>query len=236
MQFEEAGKGMVLVTRYINPIMADRLKQMQVFFMDAAGNMYLNIPPLYFYVKGNKLPVEVPVPVVRRVFRPAGLKIVFALLCNPGLEAQPLRTIAQKAGAALGTAAKVMQDLEAMRFLTNNDREGRKLVNKKELLERWVIAYPDHLRPKLILGYFEPQKRDWWKRADLTLYQAYWGGEAAAWKLAAYLKAQQITLYAEYLPKQLIIDYKMKKAPEAELKYLKNFGILKRRMNWLRQS
>ncbi len=223
MQLEQAGTAVVLITSYVNPVMAERLKQMNLPFIDTAGNVYLNLPPLYFYVKGNKLPNEVPAPVVRRVFRPAGLQIVFALLCNPGLEAQPLRTIAQKAGTALGTVAKVMQDLEAMRFLTKNDPGIRKLVNKKELLNRWVTAYPDHLRPKLILGYFKPQKHEWWKKVDLKVYQVFWGGEVAAWKLTAYLKPQRITLYAEHLPRQLLIDYKMKKVPEGGTEVLKKF-------------
>ncbi len=38
----------LLVTRYVNPNMAERLKQMDIPFLDTLGNAYLNAPPILF--------------------------------------------------------------------------------------------------------------------------------------------------------------------------------------------
>ncbi len=47
----------LLVTRYVAPQMADRMKEMDIQFIVAAGNAYLNAPPLLIFAKGNR-PVE----------------------------------------------------------------------------------------------------------------------------------------------------------------------------------
>ncbi len=108
----------ILVTRYVTPQIADELKKMNIPFMDMAGNAFINEPPLLIFIKGNKF-VGANLTVVRaRAFRPAGLRVVFALLCNPGLENAPFREIAEKAKAALGTIGAVMQDLKKLNFLT----------------------------------------------------------------------------------------------------------------------
>ena len=36
----------ILVTRYINPIIADKLKELGIAFLDTAGNAYIHEPPL----------------------------------------------------------------------------------------------------------------------------------------------------------------------------------------------
>ena len=45
----------LLVTDYVTPPMADLMKKMDIFFMDTAGNAYINKLPLYVFIKGNKL-------------------------------------------------------------------------------------------------------------------------------------------------------------------------------------
>jgi hypothetical protein len=44
----------MLVTDYVNPNMADRLKEMDLAFIDIAGNAYLNEPPVFVCIKGNR--------------------------------------------------------------------------------------------------------------------------------------------------------------------------------------
>jgi len=46
-------KGMI-VTDYANPNIADKLREMDIPFIDAAGNAYLKEPGFYIYIKGNK--------------------------------------------------------------------------------------------------------------------------------------------------------------------------------------
>ncbi|GAG69256.1 unnamed protein product, partial [marine sediment metagenome] len=138
----------LLVTRYVTAQMAEWLKQDNIQFIDTAGNTYINQPPLYIFVKGNKpLDIFCHAP-LKRVFRPTGLKVIYAFLCNPGLENKTYRNIAEVADVALGTVSWIIRDLKEMGYLLDMGKRGYKLIKKEDLLNRWVINYPEKLRPK----------------------------------------------------------------------------------------
>ena len=52
----------------------------------------------------------------------------------------------------------VMRELKELGFLLEKG-EGRgreiRLINKERLLERWITAYVEQLRPKLVLGRYQ---------------------------------------------------------------------------------
>ena len=175
----------LLVTKYVPGQQADRLKKNNIQFIDMAGNVFINQLPLYIFVKGNRLPEGLkPVP-VKRAFKPTGLKLIFAFLCNPGLENRPYREIAKKANVALGTVGWVMRDLKELEYLINRVKKGKQLIGKEDLLKRWIIDYAEQLKPKLLLGRFRGTP-DWWKNITLDADKAQWGGEVAAAKLNQY--------------------------------------------------
>ena len=59
-------------------------------FLDAAGNGYIDQPPLFVWVKGERLPEErVAGPRMGRAFQASGLKVLFALLCHPEWAERP---------------------------------------------------------------------------------------------------------------------------------------------------
>jgi len=47
-----------------------------------------------------------------------------------------------------------MKELKEEGFLLDMGKRGNRLVRKEELLRKWVVAYPERLRPKLIVGRF----------------------------------------------------------------------------------
>ena len=102
-QFSQVDEQGLLIADYINPTMAERLKAMDIWFLDAVGNTYINAKPVFIYIKGNKAPEKPTAKTLQRAFRPSGLKLTYALLCNPELVSQPYRNIAQAAEVALGT-------------------------------------------------------------------------------------------------------------------------------------
>ncbi|MET0072247.1 MAG: type IV toxin-antitoxin system AbiEi family antitoxin [Candidatus Thiodiazotropha sp.] len=215
-------KGLV-VTDYVNPMMAERLKAMDMPFLDAAGNAYLNAPPVYVYIKGNK-PIEKPHrKPPTRAFQPTGLKVLFALLCRPGLENAPYRDIAKAAGVALGTVGWVITDLKGLGYLVDMGKRGRRLTNKERLIQRWVTTYPELLRPKLVLGHYRAVEHDWWKQARPHNFQACWGGEVAAAKLTKYLRPERATLYTRGKPGQLLLTNRLKKDPDGDVEILEAF-------------
>lgn len=218
----------LLVTRYVTPQMADLLKEMDIPFIDTVGNVYINEPPLYIFIKGNKLRAPYQhAPLPARAFRPAGLKVVYALLCNPGLENAPLREIAREAAVALGTVGIVIGNLRQMGYLIVMGTRGRRLTRKDNLLTRWVTAYPEQLRPKLILGRYRTENYDWWKNADLNKFKAYWGGEIAAAVLTKYLKPQNAIIYTHQPLGNFLLNNRIKKDPNGNIEILKVFWKFK---------
>jgi hypothetical protein len=208
----------LLVADYVNPQMAEKLKEQEVQFIDAAGNAYINRPPLYVFVKGNR-EIKIVLPTKdggQRAFDRTGLKIIFAFLCNPKLVAEPYRAIADTADVALGTVGWVLNGLKAKGLVMDRgEKNGRRLVNYRKLLERWVEVYPEKLRPKQKVGEFIANNINWWKEINIEYYDAYWGGEIAAAKYTKYLKPEVATLYLpEEVEKKLFQVARLKKATE----------------------
>jgi hypothetical protein len=213
----------LLVTEYVNPNQAERLKQMNVFFLDTVGNGYLNVPGVFIYAKGQKPPAKLLTERPTRAFRQAGLKVIFTLLCRQDLLGGPYRTVAKTAGVALGTIGWIFDDLEKLGYLARLRGKGRKLVQREQLLERWVAAYPEQLRPRLVLGRYAAPDRDWWQTAHIEKHQAYWGGEIAAARLTRYLKPEDVTLYVRGLPGPLLAAHRLRKDDGGDVEVLKAF-------------
>jgi hypothetical protein len=196
---------------------------MDIPFIDTAGNAYVNEPPLFIFIKGNRptLPVRTERPA--RVFQPAGLQVVFALLCNPGLEDAPFRKINRLAKVALGTVGWVMRDLREMGYLITMGKRGRRLIRKNDLLTRWAATYPEQLRPKLVAGRYQATDVDWWRNATFDNYEAFWGGEIAAALLTKYLKPQTVTIYTKQPLGRLMVPHKIKKDDDGDIEILRAF-------------
>jgi hypothetical protein len=213
----------LLVTEYVNANMAERLKQMDVPFLDTLGNAYVNAPPIFVYMKGNKPPVKIPEERPTRAFVPAGLRVVFALLCRQELAGAPFRTIAQAAHVALGTVAWVLDDLERLGHLLQMGKRGRRLIRKQQLLERWVAAFPNQLRPKLLLGKYAAPDPNWWEHTRIGDFRAYWGAEIAAARLTGYLKPELVTVYIRDLPGRFLAAHRLRTDPGGNVEMLEAF-------------
>lgn len=213
----------LLVTEYVNPNMAERLKKMNIPFLDTVGNAYLNAPHLYIYIKGQKPPLRTFGERPTRAFEPAGLKLVFALLCRPDLAAAPYRTIAEMTNVARGTVGWVLEDLKKLGHLVDIGKRGRNLIQKQRLLERWVTAYPNQLRPKLKVGQYTAQTPNWWDRIQIRDFHAYWGAEVAAARLTKYLKPEIVTVYVRELPGKFLATNQLRTDVRGDVEVLKTF-------------
>jgi len=224
------GKGM-LVADYVDPKMADRLRELEIPYIDTAGNVYINEKPLYVLVKttraqANREPGAMKTETQGRAFNLKGLKVVYAFMKNEKLLNAPYREIAEKADVALGTVGWVINDLKQARFLIEIPPKKRRLKNKKELLDKWVDAYLTKLRPKLFVGTYRAENEYWWQEFnDLkTEYDAQWGGEVAAAKLTGYLKPEKAIVY---LPKfggeDLFQKQRLRKDPNGNIQVFRAF-------------
>ena len=90
-----------LVASYVNPSQAEKLRELGIEFFDAAGNAFLKQKGLHVFVTGRKArDVNAPEARSARAFNATGSRLVFALLCHPGLENKPYRQLAKEIGRA----------------------------------------------------------------------------------------------------------------------------------------
>ena len=222
----------LLVTKYVTPPIADLLKELNIFFIDTAGNAYINKPPLYVFIKGNKPQFTLKPETQKRLFKPSGLRVVFALLNNPKMINNPYRDIAKAADVALGTVGWLIRDLKEMDFCIELGKNNRKLMDLENLFKRWVEAYPEQLRPKLIIERFETTDHNWWKDVNIKDYGAYWGGEVAAVNITGYLKPAKVTIYTNEPIGKLVLKNRLRKAEQGNVEILKPFWNFKYKLKY----
>ncbi len=225
LALERLGPDALLVTDYVTPQLADALRERGVAFLDAAGNAYVHRPPVLVWVKGQRPEEKLTPLTVGRAFQATGLQAVFALLCRPELVTQPYREIATLAGVAHGTVGVVMADLAQEGFVVALGEAGRRLRNRRRLLDIWMEAYARTLRPKLLLGRYQAPAGDWWEPLDVAAYEAQFGAEPAAAKLEHYLRPGITTLYAEKVPTRLLADHRLRTDPAGDVEIRKRFWI-----------
>lgn len=187
----------VLFADFVNPVMADKLRQRSIAFVDCAGNLSLKRDGFNFYVKGKKLSRLSGKRVRGRAFNSAGLKLIFAMFNQPQFLNASYRDISNKVNIALGSVGPVIDDLYASGYIL--DEGERKLVNKKRLYERWVDGYLEKLRPKQIMACYRladsHMDKDWWQKADPAKFQGVWGGEVVVAKSTPFMVPEKFSLY-----------------------------------------
>jgi hypothetical protein len=222
-QFKDAPGRWLAVTRYVPTYLARRMKELNIQFIDTAGNAYLNEKPLLIFIHGNKPEKRFAKQKDYQAWGRAGAQIMFALLCNKDLVDAPYREIAAAANVALGTLAQVFNDLIEQGFLLDQGTRGRRLQRKKELFDKWAEAYALKLRPKTLNGRYATDKAQFWQQADLTRYNAYWGGEVAANKMTNYLKPEVVTIYANKPVNDLVLNLRLHKDAQGNIELREQF-------------
>ena len=211
----------MLVAPYVTRELAERCRDLHLPFIDTAGNAYLEAKGLLVYVVGQARPTELHHHRFRAL-NAAGLQVMFALLCNPGLIRTNYRQIAARAGVALGTVGPVMKDLATRRLILLLAGGNRKILDPERMLEEWVAHYPTTLRPKLNPRRFTADP-DRLHKANFKTQNAWWGGEPAAEKLTGYLKPAQFTIYTREPIAKLLAAHRMRADVNGNVEILEKF-------------
>jgi hypothetical protein len=223
----QAKPPILVAAPYVTAQLAERCRDMDLYFADTAGNVYLRAPGLHLYVNGIRRPTRITPPEAGRATNPAALRIVFALLCRPELLNATYRQIAAAARVALGTIGPVMKDLEGRKHITpttdGRHVPRRRFLDAQRLVQEWVTLYPAVLRPKLNIRRFKTQQLGWTEGLNLQPYHAYWGGEVAANRLLHLLVPETAVIYARETPKQLIAEQKLRPDINGDIEILDAF-------------
>jgi hypothetical protein len=206
---QAAGRPALLVADHVSIALAEKLREHGQQFADGAGNVFLEGPGLLIYVVGRKKPALPGGPNrPDAAFNPAGLKLMFALMCRPLLADAPQRTIAAAAGVALGGVPAALADLQARGHLLVAGRH-RRLDATKRLLDQWVADYARRLRHKTLRGRYVAPHFGTWANWQIDPPQARWGGEPAANLLVGHLTPGVLTLYTDRLAPRLQVEQKL---------------------------
>jgi len=223
LQLERLGATALLVADYVTPPLAQELKARGVAFVDAAGNAHLDWPPVLIWVKGERPPERPEAPAVTgRAFQPGGLRVLFALLCDPALVDRPYREIAQRAGVAHGTVGWVMAELPEVGHVAKVGGR-RRLVAPERLLQQWTDAFARTLRPKLLLGRYQAESLEWWRALDPVTYGLTLGGEGAAARFTTALRPGTLTFYGPRVEQRLVLERRLKPHAAGNVEFLRRF-------------
>lgn len=219
----------LLVTHHLTGRQVDHCHEIDLDFMDAAGNCLLRANPLWVLVRGNRPPKTsiMPTP-FKGGTSYASLRVIYALLCHPELLAAPYREIATSSGVSLGVIPPIFTDLEQRELISPRDRDKRRhLLALDRLQNEWVTNYPNKLRPRLKQRRFTASTPDWWREADIGP-DGLWGSEVAAYRLNGYLKPATQTIYLSQGTAldpmtELLRKHRLRADPHGQIEIIKRF-------------
>lgn len=223
---------LLLVAPRITDELADKCRELDLQFIDTAGNAYLRQPGLFVMVKGRRAAaedIETAGQQGKRAGTATNLRVFFALLCKPELVNATYREINQIAGVALGAIGWIFFDLNARGYMTGGKGKGKRvLLERQRLAQEWVTNYPIKLRPKLNPKKFRAPTADWWRDLDVTQYGAQWGAEVAAEKLTGHLRPHTFTLYFHKENGQknltsMVAEQRLRADPQGDIEILDAF-------------
>lgn len=173
----------LIIAKYITSEVALELRETGINYLDLAGNCFIKYHDLILYIAGQKVHKKEKTNQAK-AFQEAGIKIIFNLLNNPDNLQLSYRELAELADVSIGSVSNVMNELEEQNFVLRTKLK-RVLKNKSKLLERWVVAYQDVLRPRLVKKQMRFVKSDAiqnWKELCLDNEEGVtlWGAEPAA--------------------------------------------------------
>lgn len=216
---------LLVVAEIIYPNIRNKLKEEGVNYVDLAGNAFLTFGNNIIYMEGTKKhKIEKP-PLTDRAFNKTGLILVFHILNNETFINLPYREIAATYMIAIGNVTYIFKNLEELGYVRKIATQHFKLLNKDELLKKWIQFYPNKLKPHLHLGNYIPwgiEIRDW-KKLKLETKTTLWGAEPAANLLTEYLVPAELTLYTLKKRAELVKKLKLIPEPNGFIKLYKRF-------------
>ncbi|OFX21044.1 MAG: hypothetical protein A2033_10480 [Bacteroidetes bacterium GWA2_31_9] len=209
--YKEKNPRIVIIAEHINPNIREKLRNLNICYMDVAGNTFVKTPDHIIFLDGFKNTNKITIN-KNRAFTKTGLKVSYNLLINPELLNTPYRNIAREADVALDTINKTFTALKELGYIINLTPKTYILANKKKLFEQWVNEYENKLKPTLFIGMFRyPKNEDIkkWKDFNFNDDNTFWGGEPAAGILTKYLYPEIFTIYTTLTKTELIKKYKL---------------------------
>jgi len=215
----------MIIAGRIFPKIKEELRKLKIAYLEANGNVFFDVNRYRYHIEAN-IPFQTPKEKQNRAFTKTGVKVLFHFLINPELINLPHREIAEITGVAHGNIAYIFNGLKENGFLARLNKNTFQLMNKKELLDKWMVAYKETLQPTLEIGRFRFANEEnftHWRNINLREGETWWGGEPAGDLLTDYLRPGELTLYTTETRNELIRNYRMIPDQEGDIKILRQF-------------
>ncbi len=206
-----ANQPYMLLAHSIFPKIKDQLRLNKIAYLEANGNIYLTPNGITIWIDTNTA-IEKSKNKSSRAFTKTGLKVVFKFLIDDTWVNKPYRQIAEQTGTGIGNITNIINGLKQDGFLIPLNRNEHILNNKKDLLDKWVNAYEQKLKPNIKIGTFrflDDVNFYNWKNLPLNKGKSYWGAEPAADLLTNYLRPAELTCYTTETRNELIKNYRL---------------------------
>ncbi|MEX1211341.1 MAG: type IV toxin-antitoxin system AbiEi family antitoxin [Balneolaceae bacterium] len=208
-QLQEANGLVMLVAERLFPDIKKRLNEVGIDWMDVAGNIrVMDKGALIWIDRHTTTPVQ---PKGNRAFTKTGLKVVFLFLYDEAWLNHTYREIAQTADVALGNIKFVLDGLNERGYLLTINENEIQLKNHDRLLDQWLTAFADELKPRILKGRYQFVNREAeqnWKKLKLGA-GTMWGGEPAADLMTQDLKPEEFILYTRKKRADLMNELKL---------------------------
>lgn len=215
----------LIVAERIFPKIKEELRNNKIPYLERNGNIWLKKGKILLWIDTNKELITEKEK-TNRAFTKTGLKVIFHFLLNEENVNQTYRELANITDVGLGNINYIINGLKENGFLIRLDKTKYKLINKKDLLEKWIIAYEEHLKPRLFIGRFKFIKNEEfikWKQLRFKKQDTIWGGEPGGDILTNYLKPAELTIYTNETKAELMKNYRLIPDPNGNIKVYKKF-------------
>jgi hypothetical protein len=215
----------MLCTNRIFPKIKEVLRQNGIAWLEANGNVYFKQHGQTIWIDTQK-PYTTEKDKANRAFTKTGLKVVFHFLLDSQLINEKHRELARKTNTALGNINNVLKGLKEMGFIVDQDKQTKVLINKKELVAKWITAYQEVLKPTLLIGTFRFINQDDyinWQEIKLDTTNTHWGGEPAADILTGHLRPGKLTIYTDEPKTVLLKKYRLVPFEKGDILVYKKF-------------
>jgi len=200
---------LMLVAERLYPNIKKLLNEAGIDWIDVAGNIHLEEGETLIWIdRHTTTPIQQK---KNRAFTKTGLKVVFLFLYDETWLNKTYREIAEAADVALGNIKHVLDGLKEHEFIYAKNKDVLKLKNRDKLLDQWITAFADELKPRIQKGRYNFMNKEVEQNCkDLPLgEQDQWGGEPAADLLTNDLKPVEYILYTKKNRVELMKELKL---------------------------